>query len=147
MEIFTLAEASDILNMPTSLVKAWTIGRPFCFVPKAKQAKGSGTRNLYNRENLYAFGMVYQMVTDGFSIPKITGVAADLVRARPAFVVIEQAGGRLTYELYPPRTRWATVMKREKGVFGKYVLDCSQLCQRIDERIRDFQERKGEKRK
>src|SRR5450755_3901247 len=50
--LFMQSEAANILGLPNSLVKNWTIGRPLEINPSIA-ARGTGSRNLYDQRDLY----------------------------------------------------------------------------------------------
>src|ERR1700690_1746638 len=64
--VFFLSEAAAILDMPESLIKNWTIGRPLRITP-SRAATGVGSRNLYNVLDLYRFGFAKHLSMDGLA--------------------------------------------------------------------------------
>jgi hypothetical protein len=64
--VFFQSEVAALLEMPDSLIKSWTIGRPLRITPQ-RRATGSGTRNLYGREDLYRFAIAKHLSMDGFA--------------------------------------------------------------------------------
>jgi hypothetical protein len=67
VNVFSLGEVAEVLQLPKSRIKDWTIGRPLEIIPKVLAAHGTGSRNLYSIEDVYVMGFIKQLGEDGFS--------------------------------------------------------------------------------
>lgn len=62
--IFMLSEVAQILKMPESRIKNWTIGRPLRIEPWIV-AHGKGSRNLHSAYDMYRLAIANQMSVGG----------------------------------------------------------------------------------
>lgn len=67
MEIFELPEMAEVLGMPLTKARNWTIGRPLTIPASVRKATGTGTRNLYNIEDVYLMGLANEFSKAGFA--------------------------------------------------------------------------------
>jgi len=67
MEIFELPEMAEVLGMPLTKARNWTIGRPLKIPASIRTASGTGTRNLYNIEDVYLMGLASEFSKAGFA--------------------------------------------------------------------------------
>src|SRR5437016_4392555 len=74
--VFSLGDVAEILQLPKSRVKNWTIGRPLKIVPKVLAAQGTGSRNLYSIEDVYVMGFIKQLSENGISSKTIKKLLA-----------------------------------------------------------------------
>jgi hypothetical protein len=65
MEPIEFSEIPKLLNIKQWEVKNWITGRPFTIKASVKQARGSGSRNLYGMEDLWKFEIVRQAIKAG----------------------------------------------------------------------------------
>lgn len=79
--IFELSEVAEILHLPASRVKNWTIGRPLTITPSVRQAKGTGSRNLYGADDMYLFALAEELNAFGL-VPRFTQQVLDRVRGK-----------------------------------------------------------------
>jgi len=146
MDVFTLAEAATVLEMPKSIIRNWTIGRPLKFSPTVKRALGTGTRNLYSREDLYLFSLAWHMVEFGLSTTKIQGVldqfsiiGRDLGGPHAISWVLLEPNPKnrkwIFVILIPQRTPWPNVASHSKDAINRYFVDFGQIRDEIDTRI------------
>jgi hypothetical protein len=131
--------------MPKSLVKNWTIGRPLRLLPTLRQAQGTGSRNLYSREDLYRFALAKQLSGDGFSMTTLQRVT-DFVgqfdnSKRFSYVVLQRKGDaspfiNLIINKGPGKLSRSTVLKNWSSKEpGFYCLDTRLLLKNVDETI------------
>ncbi len=71
MEIFELPEVAEVLGMPLTKARNWTIGRPLTIPASVRKATGTGTRNLYNIEDVYLMGLANEFSKAGFAAKAI----------------------------------------------------------------------------
>lgn len=152
-EIFGLGEVARIIGAPPSRVKDWTIGRPLLIAPSVLAASGTGTRNLYSREDVYWMAMLKQLGEAGLA----TEVLSDVLRVRESeeqrggqpflrhvtALKITGRGGRLA------SVRWWTgddptpfFSRFPPGPPGEYMLDLRPLWKRVDRRIAKLRKRR-----
>src|SRR5438445_12482404 len=62
MEIYELADVARIVGIEKSRVKNWTLGRPFTVKPSLRSSFGTGSRNLFSRQDLYCFALVQRLI-------------------------------------------------------------------------------------
>jgi DNA-binding transcriptional MerR regulator len=149
MEVFELAEVAEVLGMPKSKVKNWTIGRPLRITPSVRVASGKGTRNLYSVEDVYVLTLANQLNEDGFSPKAIQAVIkkvrrkakligkyySQLVVSSPGRVLkIEFLSGDLTVAL-------SETLAGQAGVVSRYILDLKAVREWIDSRIAKIRKR------
>lgn len=80
METFTRGEVAWILQMPEAKVKNWTIGRPLKLSPSIRTAKGTGSRNLYNIEDLYTMAVANELSKGGMAL-ELVGLVIEKVKS------------------------------------------------------------------
>jgi DNA-binding transcriptional MerR regulator len=71
MEIFELAEMAEVLGMPLTKARNWTIGRPLSIPASIRTATGTGSRNLYSIEDVYLMGLAHEFSKAGFAAKAI----------------------------------------------------------------------------
>lgn len=71
MEIFELAEMAEVLGMPLTKARNWTIGRPLSIPASVRTATGTGSRNLYSIEDVYLMGLANEFSKAGFAAKAI----------------------------------------------------------------------------
>jgi len=71
MEIFELAEMAEVLGMPLTKARNWTIGRPLSIPASIRTATGTGSRNLYSIEDVYLMGLANEFSKAGFAAKAI----------------------------------------------------------------------------
>ena len=146
MDIFTLSESAALLEMSKSTVTNWTIGRPLKFSPTVRRATGTGTRNLYSREDLYLFSLAKHLSDFGFStktIQRVLDEFAGLGRSlggphNISWLLIDRdrTGKRIDPVLIPQAVPWPRIAatSKEESV-DRYFCDFSRVRASIDERI------------
>lgn len=81
--IFELSEVAELLHLPASRVKNWTIGRPLTITPSVRPASGTGSRNLYSTDDVYLFALAEDLNEFGL-VPRITQQVLDRARGKVA---------------------------------------------------------------
>lgn len=74
MDFFTRSEAAQVLGISKVLVKNWTIGQPLRIIPGVRTALGAGSRNLYNRYNLFQMALANELIAAGLNSAAIQKV-------------------------------------------------------------------------
>jgi len=67
MEIFELSEMAEVLGMPLTKARNWTIGRPLTIPASVRTASGTGRSNLFSIEDVYLMGLAYAFSKAGFA--------------------------------------------------------------------------------
>ena len=158
--VFMLQEVAEILGMPKSRVKNWTIGRPLR-IPPSIQAHGTGSRNLYGRRDLYSIAIANQLSIDGLTPeaiqnvldglgPDLTGVFAVVVagrrlpgdRKRRGIATPGRDHGQLIVHTIDHSQDmeqiWESLRLLISKSLGCYVLHIGQTIQMVDEQVRGF---------
>jgi DNA-binding transcriptional MerR regulator len=145
-EVFMLREVAEILGLPPTRVKNWTIGRPHTIKPSIR-AHGSGSRNLYDIYDLYRLAIVAQLSSDGFTADAIQLIMAELgnhFRAS-ALALVTSSGGpaqwkkenHLQVRVVSPaqykQDGWRVVDGPASSSFGCYVLNISKIAGIVDD--------------
>ena len=71
MEIFELSEMANLLGVPFTKARNWTIGRPLSIPASIRTATGTGSRNLYSIEDVYLLGLANEFSKAGFAAQAI----------------------------------------------------------------------------
>jgi DNA-binding transcriptional MerR regulator len=71
MEIFELSEMANLLGVPFTKARNWTIGRPLSIPASIRTATGTGSRNLYSIEDVYLMGLANEFSKAGFAAKAI----------------------------------------------------------------------------
>jgi len=130
--VFMLQEAAEILGMPKSRVKNWTIGRPLRILPSV-QAHGTGSRNLYGRRDLYSIAIANRLSLDGLTVQAIQNVLDGLGPDLTEVFAVVVAGRDLPGERKRRRTG---TTGRDHGQLIVHAVDHSQDMQRVWESLR-----------
>jgi hypothetical protein len=69
--VFELGEVAAILNLPTTRVKNWTIGRPFSVRPSIRASFGKGSRNLFSKNDVCCLALLERLIGAGASVADI----------------------------------------------------------------------------
>ena len=69
--VFELAEMAEVLGMPLTKARNWTIGRPLSIPASVRTATGTGSRNLYSIEDLCLMGLANEFSKAGFAAKAI----------------------------------------------------------------------------
>lgn len=140
-----LAEAAGILGIPATRVKNWTIGRPLKISPSIG-ATGTGSRNLYDRCDLYRLAIAAQLGRDGFAARAIQSVLDQLGTAFVAsvFAVVTTGDGhvqwrkegqlhvRVVSRTQYEREGWGVVHGPVSRSLGCYVLNVVKITETVD---------------
>jgi hypothetical protein len=66
LQLFMSKHVAQVVEIPLSRVKDWTIGRPLRIVPSIA-AQGTGTRNLYALQDVLRFAIAKQLTASGLT--------------------------------------------------------------------------------
>lgn len=69
--VFELPEMAEVLGMPLTKARNWTIGRPLELPASVRKASGAGTRNLYSIDDVYLMGVANEFSKAGFAAKAI----------------------------------------------------------------------------
>ncbi len=150
MQVFTLGDVAEILSVPISRIKNWTIGRPYRVVPSLVTGRGKGRRNLYTLEDVYLLALLTRLHDDGLSpdliswLPKLANekrVRAALVSAEMKFFIVRAGGGE------EPELLFNSVLRRQdlastKMSGGTYQLNLQMLRAEVNRKIAQLERRK-----
>lgn len=67
MEIFELSELAEVLGMPLTKARNWTIGRPLTIPSSIRSSSGTGRSNLFSIDDVYLMGLAYAFSKAGFA--------------------------------------------------------------------------------
>jgi DNA-binding transcriptional MerR regulator len=79
MHIFEISEVAQVVGLPQSRVKFWTIGKPLLISPSIRTALGRGARNLYSLDDVHLMALAKELIEAGMPSPSIQKVL-DVVR-------------------------------------------------------------------
>jgi DNA-binding transcriptional MerR regulator len=150
-EIFFLAHVAAIIQIPESLVKNWTIGRPLK-IGTHRSAMGTGSRNLYNIHDLYRFAVAKRLSIDGFAPRAIQsildGLSADFTSSE--FAIVTCGAGhhlqrskqinlqvQLISQLQLDR-EWWRIIDAVRSSFGCHILHIAGITENVDHRAEEF---------
>jgi hypothetical protein len=142
--VFSLGDVADILKVPKTRIKNWTIGRPFKIVPKVLAAHGKGSRNLYSLDDLYLFALVNQLHEDGLS-NSVVQLVVDSAFLTPklgdlkAFHLTKHEG-KWQPKFMTTDTQWENIRPQKNppkapGYPGVYSLDVGSLIAWVNGRV------------
>ena len=144
MDVFTLGDVAEILQVPKSRIKNWTIGRPLKIVPRVLAGKGKGSRNLYSLEDLYLFALVNQLYADGLSnnaIQYVVDAAFRTPKLGPVqFFSLTVEKGEFRGKFMTSEREWETTpTKRRRATpkitAGTYTLNVADVVAWVNHRI------------
>jgi hypothetical protein len=84
--VYGLKDVAEILQMPKSKVKNWTIGRPLRLAPSIKGFGGIGSRNLYSYTDVLRFAVVKHLADSGFAPEFVEQAVMTMARHRWAMI-------------------------------------------------------------
>ena len=133
MDLFTIGEMTSIIRMKSDKVKNWMAGKPFKFEPSAKSARGRGSRNIYQRQDLYLLSIANEFSKAGFA-GKAIGRLLTAIRPRLARLNHDSV---LTVWRTTPGGPFHLGTGRDKpaGIVLWHVFEIGALLRAIDERI------------
>jgi DNA-binding transcriptional MerR regulator len=150
-EIFSLSGVAQILGIPQTRVKNWTIGRPLQIRPSIP-ARGTGSRNLYGLYDIYRIEIANQLHQNGFRPQVIQRVLDALGEKFTTCVFVVISAGvdwtknrtKLAVQLIENkqwmREGWEIVQRPIANSMGCFVLNTLSLIQRVDGWAEDFLE-------
>ena len=152
VDVFSLGEVAQLLKVPNTRIKNWTIGRPLRIVPRILAAQGKGSRNLYSLEDVYVFALVNQLYKDGFTSAVIKCVLAEVFltpKLGPvrSFVLTNEKGIWTPKFFHTGDLRWEKVLADRSGAEahvgpGIYALDVRSLVAWVNSRVLDLRKRR-----
>jgi hypothetical protein len=95
MEIFELSDMAEVLGMPLTTARNWTIGRPLTITASVRPVTGTGRSNLYGIEDVYLMGLAYAFSKAGFAanaIGELVGEVDAKKLARMDWLTVWRAG-------------------------------------------------------
>jgi MerR HTH family regulatory protein len=147
-DVFTLGEVAEVLRVPLTRVKNWTIGRPLRIIPTVRVAAGKGSRNLYSIKDVYAIALANHLSEDGFTTKAIKRILAlgywkgdRPLLLKGLHITADRREGRLVPNYYVGRHSWRYCARREKDVISKYILDVGSLLRLVDRRAATLRRR------
>jgi DNA-binding transcriptional MerR regulator len=150
--IFVASEAAQILGLTVTKIRNLTSGRNLRIRPMIG-AHGTGSRNLYGREDLYRLGIATELNKDGFTAQRIQSVFDQLNASLEfaALLIVTVPGdnhlpwvqkGNIHVQVVPKsqfnRERWNILDGPIRNSLGCYVLDIGAIAQRVDHQIATF---------
>lgn len=156
VDVFTLGEVAELLQVPKTRIKNWTIGRPLRIVPRILAGQGKGSRNLYSLEDVYVFALVNQLYRDGFTNEAIKYVL-DAVFLTPKlgpvhhFVLTNQKGKWYPRFFQTGELKWQNVLADRSGAEpeigpGTYTLNVRSLVGWVNWRVQALRSERRRKR-
>jgi DNA-binding transcriptional MerR regulator len=151
-QVFYLSELAEILRMPVSLVQNWTMGRPLTITPH-RSATGSGSRNLYDVQDLYRFGIAKHLSMGGIAPHAIQSIidalGVDFESAAFAIATSDSGGSTPWNRRVKPRLQlvsqaqyerygWGAVEGPVSKLVGCYVLSIVQITESINHLVSMF---------
>jgi len=132
MDLFTIGEMTSIIRMKSDKVKNWMAGKPFKFEPSAKSARGRGSRNIYQIQDLYLLAIANEFSKAGFA-GKAIGRLLDAIRPKlplghDAVLAVWRVKPGGPFHLGTGRDKPA-------GIVLWHVFEIGALLRAIDERI------------
>lgn len=146
--VFQIADVADILELPKTTVKNWTIGRPLKIEPSVRAGRGAGESNLYGLTDVFLMAVAAQLNRDGFRHSAIEEV---LTTVRPkagslgkAFtqLLISSPGRKLHIKLIH---RTEELPMPQTSEIGRYVLNLERLIDRVQLRVEELSARRNQK--
>jgi hypothetical protein len=143
LQIFELSEVADLLQLPISTVKNWTIGRPLSIKPSLRASQGKGSRNLYSREDLLVLALAAQLNRDGFTPSTLQKVLrelkgrSDLLGSHYSALALSSPDGGLVVKFL---TSELTIHMHERvypHAIGRYILDIKKLVNWVEARMQE----------
>jgi DNA-binding transcriptional MerR regulator len=142
IDVFELSEVADLVGLPVTTVKNWTIGRPLEIKPSIKSKRGTGFRNLYSREDVYVMALADRLTKDGFALETVKQVLKELKGRSDLFgthysalVISSSVGGPEIRFVTGPISIGVHERLREE-VISRYVLDLHKLVALIQAKIK-----------
>ncbi len=133
MDLFTIGEMTKIIRMKSDKVKNWMAGKPFKFEPSAKSARGRGSRNIYQIQDLYLLAIANEFSKAGFA-GKAIGRLLDAIR--PKLSTLGHDSVLAVWRLKPGGPfHLGTGRDKPTGIVLWHVFEVGSLLRAIDERI------------
>jgi DNA-binding transcriptional MerR regulator len=149
-EIFSLGEVAEILAIPETRVKNWTIGRPLKIRP-LRAARGTGSRNLYGLHDMHRIAIANQLHKNGFRAEAIQKVLDALGKNfTTSFYMVIPAGdwtknkAKLEVQLVDHaqfmKEGWLSIKRPIASSIGCFVLNIGSVINTVDVMAASFRE-------
>jgi DNA-binding transcriptional MerR regulator len=141
IELFELSEVGELVGLPASTVKNWTIGRPLKIRPSIRASAGKGSRNLYSRTDVYVMALAAQLSRDGFALETVKRALkelkgrSDLFGTHYSALVISSAAGSTEIAFVTGPLTISVHERHREDVISRYVLDLRKLVALIQGNI------------
>jgi hypothetical protein len=140
VQVFELSDLVEVILMPPSTAKNWTSGKPVRLEPSIRPASGTGSRNLFSREDLDRMALAWELSKSGMAakaIARALGSLKDLPLGDVEALTLWREAGGLDFKVH----RGATPPKR---AVVWHIINVAALMTRINEAVRRReQERMG----
>jgi DNA-binding transcriptional MerR regulator len=137
VNVFTVAEVAEIVQVSKSRIKNWTIGRPLKIVPKVRAYRGKGSRNLYSLQDVYLFALVTQLHDDGLSTKLIEYILEGVLlgpRLGPVMaVILHRPQGKWKALTMTGGFDWDEINRRAAASRGLYFLNVRAVLNHVNE--------------
>ena len=153
MEIYELADVARIVGIEKSRVKNWTLGRPFTVKPSLRSSFGTGSRNLFSRQDLYCFALVQRLIEADAPVAAIQRMLEKLRPDLPEdafwkeqkWIIISRKDRDRSYDVnygaeYPASS---TVQPEEHEFLCHYAVNLKSLAHEVANRIDQFMHQLG----
>jgi len=135
--VFELSEMAQVLGMPLTKARNWTIGRPLSIPASVRTATGTGSRNLYSIEDVYLMALANEFSKAGFAA-KAIGRLLEAVDAKKLaemdWLTVWRAGS-LKFHVHEGKTQ------PPEGVLLWQTVSVGRLVKLIDKAVKGL--RKG----
>src|SRR5207245_1472423 len=132
IKVFELAEMAELLGMPLTKARNWTIGRPLSIAASIRTATGTGSRNLYSIEDVYLMGLANEFSKAGFAAKAIGRLleAVDAKRlAEMDWLTVWRAGTLKKFHLREGR------VQPPEGVLLWHTVNIGAMVKGIDKAV------------
>jgi hypothetical protein len=110
IEIFELADIAAILGVEKSRVKNWTMGKPFSVRPSVRTSSGTGSSNLFSRNDVYVLALVERL--NSAHVP-----STEIQR------MLEEKRGQLTDDSFWKDHYWVVIRRSGREVWFDFGFD------------------------
>ena len=145
-DIYEIGDVAAILGIEKSLVKNWTIGKPFAVLPSVRASSGTGSRNWFGRNELFCFALVRKLNEAGApvaAIEKLLDKQSDLWEdgfwESHDWVVVSYNGHDAWYEInIAPDATFNVRLEPEHEMVYFYAVNLKKLVEAVVMRIVSF---------
>jgi len=141
MKIFELSEMAEVLGMPLTKARNWTIGRPLTIPASVRSSTGTGSRNLYGIEDVYLMGLANEFSKAGFAAMAIGRLleAIDAKQVAESDWLTVWRAGSLKFHVHEGKT------PPPEGVLLWQTVDVGRLVKLIDRAVEKWEKKKSGK--